>query len=144
MTRVVVCASLLLAIGALVQGSEAAALFRCGGGIVGPSDATERVAELCGEPDEQVERDVVRRHSVRACNGSGWTVVTSVVHVETWTYDFGPRRLTQELIFENGSLVRVRSRGYGTGRQRDPDAARWSNRRWVVMPQVAARLRRRD
>jgi len=43
---------------------------------------------------------------------------TSTKHVvhktfEEWTYNFGPRRLMQVVVFENGRLVDVKSAGYG-------------------------------
>ncbi|MBO6935659.1 MAG: DUF2845 domain-containing protein [Deltaproteobacteria bacterium] len=139
MIRVLLLLPALLLGSALFDSADAAALFRCGGGIVSKSTSLERVAEICGEPDEASRRTEVRRSGGEWRDGRYWGGSTRVVHVETWVFDLGPRRLVQALTFENGSLVRIESRGYGSSRARD--AARWSRRQWTVMPRVAERLR---
>ncbi len=144
MSRILLLAPLLVLGSALFDTSDAAAFFRCGGGIVSASDSLERVAEMCGEPDERSERVVTRRSGGQWCDGRYQGGETRIVYVETWVFDLGPERLVQVLDFENGTLVRISSRGFGTSRPRDANAARWSRRQWVVMPQVAERLRRRD
>jgi len=144
MVRVLLLLPLLVSGSALFDAASAAALFRCGGGIVSPGDSLERVADICGEPDQVAERVEVRRSGGEWCDGRYRDGVTRVVHIETWVFDLGPQRLVQALTFENGSLVRIEPRGFGSGRPRDTDAARWSRREWVVMPRVAERLRRRE
>lgn len=137
MPRALILAPLLLAGSALLDTSEASALLRCGGGIVGESDSLERVASACGEPDQRAERFEIREQ--QSCRGAA-----RIVHVEEWIFDFGPRRLVQALTFENGSLVRIESRGFGAGHRRDARAAGMSDRQqWALVPGNHVRRRER-
>jgi len=133
---------LLFAGSALFDSSDAAAQLRCGDDIVSPSDSRERVGTVCGEPDESSERWVFRRLPTGDWYDS--RLAGRVVHIETWRFAFGPERLVQQLTFEDGVLVRLESRGFGTGRQHDVRTARRSDREWVLLPRAASRLRHRS
>ena len=79
------------------------------------ADAEVRAA--CGDPTE-VKRDSILRRPVIARQGQPvWVGEERVaVPVERWLYNFGPNRLMLRLRFEDGTLVEVRTLGYGYNR----------------------------
>lgn len=40
------------------------------------------------------------------------------VQIEEWTYDFGPRRLVQQVIFVNGVATKIKNMGYGVDKSK--------------------------
>jgi hypothetical protein len=89
--------------------------LRCGNNIIDVGDRKIDVLKKCGEPaiaDEWYEEDIFRSSPEidRFGEGSRRKVV---VHVEEWTYNFGPTRFTYILTFKNGKLVEVRTGDYG-------------------------------
>jgi hypothetical protein len=92
--------------------------------IISIGDSMYEVRSLCGDPDFVQQRRVRRsaRGSIRnqclpgaRCN-NGWEDSIEMT-IDEWTYDFGPNRFVQFLIFEDGKLVQVRNGEYGHKRQ---------------------------
>jgi hypothetical protein len=77
-------------------------------------DHITRVAALCGDPDQELERMEQRRWKqvIRpACKGQPEVSeehVTDVL-VDDWVYDYGYNHFTKYLRFENNILVRISS-----------------------------------
>jgi hypothetical protein len=88
--------------------------FRCGNSLVSKGDRPARVLALCGQPSD-VSRASTWRTPVlwyaggRAYYGAGLVETP----VEVWTYNTGPNDFMRELRFEAGTLVAVRTLGYG-------------------------------
>jgi hypothetical protein len=95
--------------------------MRCQNKIVDPGDTAYEVKALCGPPDDIQQRTEERR-VVRAVDRpcfsqtgrcAAMEEVTVNVVVDVWTYDFGPQRFIQYLIFEGGRLRHIYSGDYG-------------------------------
>ncbi|MGH8476977.1 MAG: DUF2845 domain-containing protein [Methylococcales bacterium] len=99
-----------------------ASALRCGKRLVDIGDSPAKVAQICGEPDSvsSYERPVVvqqgqySQYSQDPTYGQDqYSQVQIFIHVETWTYNFGPKRFIKELIFEDGALRQINNLGYG-------------------------------
>jgi hypothetical protein len=99
--------------------------MRCGTRLVSDGDPMMEVRNVCGEPDQavqRVERRVVSRWIQTTCVDArgrsfacGQMVQDSIeVVVDEWMYDFGPRAFVRTVVFEGGRLVRIVTGGYGT------------------------------
>ena len=98
-------------------------MLSCQDRLVSVGDPPYRVQTLCGVPDwveHRTEVRTVRRPGMVPCrvgNGIGQcsgAIDDSVeVHIEVWTYDFGPYRFVEYLTFEQGKLTNVQAGGYG-------------------------------
>ena len=127
--------ALLRAGGVLVQGAMIALAvlvfphdahadgLRCGSKLVSSNARPHEVRAACGEPDaveRRIEFETVRRRVRVPCPHSPRAVCEiedehTIPHtVDTWTYDFGPRRFVHFVIFVDGRLVRVETGSYGT------------------------------
>jgi hypothetical protein len=105
-----------------LTGSAAADGMRCGTRLVSDGDTTYQVRNLCGAPDQAVQRTELRtvsqwvdgpclyRGQVRCGSMVQYTVQ---VQVDEWLYDFGPHQLLRTLVFEDGRLIRLVTGGYG-------------------------------
>lgn len=112
----------LLVLGLLL--SEPAAAFRCGSKLVIEGMHEQQVIAICGEPTTRRNLGYALRpydFGRRRDLGGGWTsrhdpgfsgFVEEVVITE-FTYNFGPRKLMQRLVFEGGMLVEIETIGYG-------------------------------
>jgi hypothetical protein len=94
-----------------------AATLRCGNQIASEGASKSDVLMRCGEPsarDSHTEVDAVKTQRRDPRKGSS-TSAEHVVYktIEEWTYNFGPNRLMQVAVFDNGVLVDVRSGNYG-------------------------------
>ncbi|QSA98205.1 DUF2845 domain-containing protein [Methylococcus sp. EFPC2] len=104
---------LLMALCMLTQ--EAWAL-RCDRELVLAGDAKIQVLRKCGEPALTEHRVEYRSYRQR---GSGLQQpgldfeYQVPVNIDEWTYNFGPHRFMQRLIFENGRLVKIEDLDYG-------------------------------
>lgn len=93
-------------------------IMRCETGrVVSSGDTTAEVLAQCGEPTQRESgqeclkaRDGKSR--ARANHQKPFHEVDCVT-VETWTYNFGPRRLVQRLTFKNNRLETIQTQGYG-------------------------------
>lgn len=95
----------LLLLGPLA--GEAHAL-QCGQSLVVVGDSMAQVLERCGEPTTahvRTETTVVWIEYPRP--GFAGRAHESTVLIETWTYDFGPGRFIERLVFRDGVLVRM-------------------------------------
>jgi hypothetical protein len=99
---------------ALPSRSEAASL-RCGNQLASDGASTSEVLMRCGEPMAKESRQVTLRErtSTRNEREANSSERAEVKTIEEWTYNFGPHRLIQVVVFENGRLIDVRSAGYG-------------------------------
>ncbi|BFM07354.1 DUF2845 domain-containing protein [Halioxenophilus aromaticivorans] len=97
--------------------------LRCDQKLVAVGDSTHRVLSHCGEPNDlrkRTETRVVRNAVQSACGVEQMQTCTRIVEryvnveIQEWIYDLGPRRLLRNLTFENGSLVKVESDGFGS------------------------------
>jgi hypothetical protein len=81
-----------------------------------------QVLQGCGEPDYQDSH--LEYRSIRLGSGynqPGIDITRTVeVRIDEWTYDFGPRRFMQRLVFEEGRLVFIQDLGYGTANGTPP------------------------
>ena len=90
--------------------------MRCETGrVVASGDTTAGVLTRCGEPTQrESRRDCPKpRTSKSRADRQRSFHETDCVTVDTWTYDFGPRRLVQQLIFKNNRLETIQTQGYG-------------------------------
>lgn len=114
MRRLLLCFVVIAtAVSALPTEVEA---LSCSRRIISRGDTDHRVLSLCGEPTSKTSRVVERSAYVRGPAGGVFAESVSVL-VETWIYDFGPRRLTQRLTFEDGVLIRVQTGNAGVARK---------------------------
>jgi Protein of unknown function (DUF2845) len=97
-----------LVLGAVLQaGAASADTLRCGNKLVTSGDTLYDVQVRCGAPAFATRRTEVRSVSSWGI-GAGATRTLEVV-IDEWIYDFGPQKLMQHLIFEQGHLITVRS-----------------------------------
>jgi len=89
--------------------------LRCGNNLVDVGDRKIDVLAKCGEPvvtDEWYEEETFRRSP--EVDRFGEVKRRSVmIHVEEWTYNFGPTRFIYILKFKNGELVEIRTGDHG-------------------------------
>ncbi len=88
-----------------------AASLRCGTGLVADGASKSDVIAKCGEPIQKETRQ--ESEEVKTRDGDTSTKRTVQKTFEEWTYNFGPSRLMQVVVFENGKLIDVKSTGYG-------------------------------
>ncbi|MDY7227993.1 DUF2845 domain-containing protein [Hyalangium rubrum] len=90
-----------------------AASLRCGTGLVADGASKTDVLMKCGEPiakDSRTERTEVK---TRDEDSDSSTKQITETHIEEWTYNFGPTKFMQVVVFKNGLLVEVRSANRG-------------------------------
>lgn len=116
-------------VGVLLNASSAFAM-RCGTHLVREGDTRSRVLHVCGEPTDISQR--IEERSVRQTIGVINTVrptastttqpplATSTlvsanrsVVVESWTFNFGPDRAMQRVVFYDGVVNEIESLGRG-------------------------------
>ena len=92
-----------------------AASLRCGSDLISDGASKADVLLKCGEP--MLKESRTEYEGVKAkYKGTQTDVTTERVvqkNIDEWTYNFGPHRLMQVVVFENGKLVDVRSGTYG-------------------------------
>lgn len=104
---------LLAALGLVTQDVWA---LRCDRQLVNAGDAKIQVLRKCGEPDFSEHRVEYRSYRQRGSGlqQPGLDFENQVpVNIDEWTYNFGPHRFMQRLIFENGRLVKIEDLDYG-------------------------------
>jgi hypothetical protein len=95
--------------------------FRCGprGEIVSVGDRSYEVKKHCGAPDDINTRVEHRKVKVRVGRWINGTLVNVIeerdveVTIEEWTYDMGETSFIRYVILENGTVVDVKTGGYG-------------------------------
>jgi hypothetical protein len=106
----------------IVAASASPALaLRCGTSLVTEGQSKFDVLQRCGQPaytDSHVEyrsgmsNPLAPRPLDSLEPGFPYPTVREVT-VEEWVYNFGPTQLMPSLIFENGTLIKIRTLGYG-------------------------------
>jgi hypothetical protein len=88
--------------------------MRCGSNLIVEGDTAGKLRSRCGEP-VAISRRALLRPAVVWINGRRVHVGhgTLEVPVETWEYNFGPRRLMQRVRLEDGLVVAIDTLGYG-------------------------------
>ena len=91
------------------------AALRCGSRLVDEGDSRDKLLSECGSPtnveawDEgEYEYFSPRRHGM-----SYAPTPSAVVHVEIWTYNYGPSRFVDYVRIEDGKIRRIYSGHYG-------------------------------
>lgn len=103
---------LALAAAGLAPAPALADSLRCDGGLVGLGDSKLDLLGKCGRPALAEQRTVERGGAVFD-GDHGAVSQVAIVPVETWTYDFGPRRFVQHVTLEAGRVSAVERGGYG-------------------------------
>lgn len=105
---------LALALGAAALARPARAdSLRCDGGLVSVGDTKLDLLGKCGQPALAEARPVERAGALLTPGQRLQASRTVAGTVETWTYNFGPRRFTSVVTLEGGRVVRVERGGYG-------------------------------
>lgn len=75
-------------------------------------DSSFDVLSRCGEPALR-EQKLVTSSAFGTAGGGTATGASAGIAVEVWTLNFGSRTFTRFLEFENGTLIRIETGGYG-------------------------------
>jgi hypothetical protein len=86
----------------------------CGERIVSIGDSKSDVLAKCGEPAWKDGRQEAFHEQL-----GGGTVRRVFVTIEEWTYNFGPSRFVRIFTFRNGSVIDIRTGGFGYEVQRE-------------------------
>lgn len=89
----------------LLTASGTVFALRCGNKIVATGDRMHEVYRICGDPAFVDSYD--QPIWFYGYGPQGYD------HFDVWTYNFGPRRFMQELIFQNGVLRYINQLDYG-------------------------------
>ena len=87
--------------------------LRCGNRLVSLGEPQTAVLHKCGEPNTTERRVTYRVQPDYDAFGVPRAAVYISVVIDVWLYNFWPQRFMQELSFEDGRLLDVRSLGYG-------------------------------
>lgn len=87
--------------------------LRCGHLLVEIGDHKSDVVQKCGPPDFADQRLAATGLTLRHPGGALQLNQAEQIVIDEWTYNFGPRRFKQFLIFENGILVGIENLGRG-------------------------------
>ena len=86
--------------------------LRCSDKIISEGSTGLEVASLCGDPAQVEHKTIYKDASASASNVAVGT--TTEVHVDLWTYNFGPDRLMERIWLVDGVVIRIESLGrYG-------------------------------
>lgn len=111
MGRIVLLLALSLAW--LPAGVSAAEHLRCGGKLVSVGDYKLDVLKKCGDPDLTESRDKEVTHRVYDPKRKVFRELSETVHVDDWTYNFGPNRFFYIVRFVDGRVTDIESGGFG-------------------------------
>lgn len=106
-------AMLICLVGLAAAGQAHGESFRCGGSLIQTGDPAIAVRNACGEPS-----------FVDPWIGGSALAYGVAPSMEEWTYNRGPSRLLQILVFRDGELYRIRSDGYGFRETSGPASCR--------------------
>ncbi len=90
-----------------------AASLRCGTNLVADGASKADVRHKCGEPMSKESRTETTEVKTKDEDSDTSTKKITEKKIEEWTYNFGPNRLMQVVVFENGVLVDVKSTTHG-------------------------------
>jgi hypothetical protein len=92
---------------------DTALALQCHGNVVSLGYSTWRVREICGEPvDVRDTQLIVTRRAGHPYKGTPVEIV-ELIHQSVWTYNFGSTRLVYILTFHNDKLVNIETEWYG-------------------------------
>lgn len=89
--------------------------LRCSDRVISHGTTQAEVTNFCGDP-AQVEHKTIYNTVGGGAPGlvNGVAQTSSEIHVDIWTYNFGPNKLMQRIRFEDGIVVYIESLGtYG-------------------------------
>ena len=120
--RILISLVVAVALGSMLQATPADAM-RCGSRLVSEGDPRDKLLNDCGPPsnveawdEEQYEyfsRPPTARESREFERYGNSYRVRAWVHVEVWSYNYGPSRFIDYVRLENGIVRRIYSGGYG-------------------------------
>ena len=90
--------------------------FRCGGRIIGVGNTRDYVFHQCGEPsniEERTERVATDYRTRYPEDLEGYNYIINENQIEVWTYNLGRTQFIRYLTFRNGTLVDIKTGGYG-------------------------------
>jgi hypothetical protein len=103
----------LAAIAAIPIGASAQSVV-CAGKVINAGITQAEVSAKCGTPAQVDHRTRTVGGTVVSGGQPGYVAGSSEdVQIDLWTYNFGPNKLMQRIWFENGTVTRVESLGYG-------------------------------
>jgi Protein of unknown function (DUF2845) len=103
---------LMVAVVTCVPALAMAQSLRCDRKIISQGASRAEVTAFCGNPVQVDQKSVYL--PIAAGHRANPVAGTAVeVQVEVWIYNFGPDRLMQRILFEDGVVVRIESLGYG-------------------------------
>ena len=88
--------------------------LRCGSKLVYEGDLMAVVRSRCGQP-AQISHSTILRFPTVWIRGRPHQLGDQQIEipVETWVYNFGPRKFMRQLRFEDGVLVEIAALDYG-------------------------------
>ncbi len=104
---------LLLAAALLLPAAARADSLRCEGGIVSVGDSKLDLLGKCGQPTLREAQEEERSRTQVDAAGRTLGGRSTVVTVERWTYNFGPRAFVQYVTLEGGRIRAVERGSYG-------------------------------
>jgi hypothetical protein len=107
-------AALVFVVAAAASWPARADAVDCEGGAVFAGQGAADLLGKCGEPSDRDERVDERSSFVFDPSSQASEVRKVRVLVARWTYDFGPNRFVQIVTLENGRIVSLERRGYGS------------------------------
>jgi hypothetical protein len=94
--------------------------IRCNGKIISIGDYKDQVLRICGEPDDVDQWEVAPNSAIAEYYDYKEEryklpkFVWGPLHMERWTYDFGPTQFIRYLLFRNGELIKIETGEKGT------------------------------
>ena len=108
---------------ALTAPAAHAQAMRCGSRLISEGDPRDKVLNECGQPSDVQAWDEERYEYFdrppppqyyREFERSGNSFrVRAFIHVEVWSYNYGPSRFIDYVRMENGIVRKIYSGGYG-------------------------------
>lgn len=87
--------------------------LRCGNRLVSQGDTQAELLAKCGEPTQINHRQVSVPIRVWDSHLHDYRLDYSIIYIEEWIYNFGPRRFMQSIQFKDGRVEQIESLDYG-------------------------------
>jgi Protein of unknown function (DUF2845) len=113
-------AILLAAMVIVPQPGAADRSLRCDGRLISIGDTAAQVKETCGPPDHIKKWEEGRGAAIsqlfdyEAERYLAPKLIIGPIHMERWTYNFGPTKFIRYLDFENDKLIRIKTGDKGS------------------------------
>lgn len=92
---------------------NAAYAMRCKHEVIMLGYSKSDVRARCGEPESVEARTAIVGNTLHYPRRTLDIQQYEEIRIEEWIYNFGPYRLQQYLLFENGRLIEIRNLGRG-------------------------------